>query len=752
MAPGNPQKDRAAGKTAEANVAQPAADAQTPSPVTAELLPRQGGVGALHIFLNEPRPDQGDHLASQPLMGISLNGRSSRIYKAALVSAEGAILATYALKVQRTDLQPSAVALRGAQESWQKDDAAWRERSRLRCECSAAGEVTPITAALSEFKADDGIGRLGPRFFCKHRKLFFHPRSPESFELLHDCHDQQLLTRIGLPTPSAGRERFLCGKEDTGSPNFRLFTETPPTGAGAKGVGTEEECILAQGRVAHARAAIAESDPKLNAELEATFPCYTCTEARRCYPEDGGYARVIDRVAVFSLHNFQSECVELFDLQFDDFADFLGGRGLDAWIEDVRRAPTSTTNAHLLNRLQHLRDCPLSFASDGYSDAAGMMEILLLKWELVTQVVDRVLKLRADVGRAHLSLTPRHVLVQLGPTGTAARAAWSFRVGLIGVADAVPVRVEDGVDAALTRPPASTDPFYGSAALHRASAEFERWRRVAVRLEEVTADPENPSITKVNGRLMDSSLVSSDLGPDSVFQIDLPAADSLHRLVVWGKPTEKPSGNEVAFTGALAGQKHAVDLSLCVGNLIEEVNCAHYPYLGVTHDLYALGVLGVRAMLVNGRQKLSEVLPQITRYVDASRKSGVSSAGEFSFSAPTVADTASWWDCGHVLFSPPERLPFTNPTLGAAWNRILTVVMRLLATNAPFGYAAVVAGRDDEFRVLSAIYDECLSIGEDLRGALYAALGRGERDPALSSLLANYVQDEPAVGESAAKS
>jgi hypothetical protein len=682
------------------------------------------GLAQLHVFLSSPDGVEESEAPTTPFVTLSQSGRFSRVYKAGLFDPRGNLIRLLALKVQRVDGTTAAVAGGPHSETAADTDAAWRDRADVLRKYSQPRFGAPTAFFLDELGDDNAVPRIGARVFCKHRRLFFRLRSPGSFEPLRDCRDDACLARHGLPTYRMSNARFLYSPQDAEAGAARFYGDSPLTdGIPPSVAGGEEECFRDQGKIVHAKAVIRERDPKLHEELEQTFPCYQCPEASRCFPEGDGYARVTDRLVAFSFHDFQAVASDLFDLQFDVFADCLGGRPIGPWVAALRDAATHAANHQLIGMLRALRSARRAVFLDPTADGTGALEVLLLKWTLFTRVIRCVHRLYGAGHRPHLHLSARHVVVRLTPEDGVAPALWNFTTALLGLDGAMPVPVGVTPSVLLFRPPPAPEPYYTDPRMPDGS-DFGRWRRAVVTFTEVTPDPENPRQLRVRGRLLDSSRIAAEPDGDDVLRIDLPSVDGVHRITVLCRPETDAVAGGMAFTGLAAEQKGVIDLNLYVSKTLDDVNYAYYPYCGLRYDLHALGVLLLRALVVNGRQDLPTVYGAARRLAAALNASAPASASDAWLQGKLEEISRDpLWETRNILYDPgPSGAGPLEGIPRDLWARLLSVGFRMLGVHAGVGFGPRLHGRSAEGRVLGDIVDVCVALERELTQRW---LGRG---------------------------
>ena len=124
---------------------------------------------------------------------------------------------------------------------------------------------------------------------------------------------------------------------------------------------------------------------------------------------------------------------------------------------------------------------------------------------------------------------------------------------------------------------------------------------------------------------------------------------------------------------------------------MRDVSFEMVPLASTPCDLHALGVLGVRTLLVNGRNTLAVALDEL---VSLGRQAGALRAGDGSLSVEDSFERAFFSDDRWMGSIGPQRLVADEVPAGQAidmippeiWVRVLVVLSRMLLTADGFGY------------------------------------------------------------------
>ncbi len=689
---------------------------------TARLVGAADGLASLHVFL-QPASD-GDDVdpTANPFVVVDAGGPRSRVYKAGLFDRSGSMIGLYALKVQRFSGADSECAAGDAVLSNVDADAAWARRVEMAEACSQTADVGPCTLAVNDIGDETGRMRLGARFYCRLRRLFFRPRSPESCEPLQDCRDDALLSKHGLATYTQSGARFLYAPADAERDRIRFYTDAgqvPESDTAT--VGGEEHCFRDQGVLVREKERIKETDPRLHEELTRDFPCYDCAESGRCFPEGRGYASVVDRMVAFSFNDCQTECSELHDLPVDVFADCLGGRPLEPWTASLRAGSSGTADHYRAGVLTTLSHRPRALLSPSSSSPVGALEVLLLKWNLLTQTVHHLRSLYARCERPHLALSAKHVIVRLADSAQHAPAFWQARVALLGLGDASEVSIGGDSGAALFRPSEQLEPWYASGRMQRNAAAFGKPRVGGVTLSvEKVGSPDGRELV-IEGRLEDPDLASLDPACGDVVSISLPGVDGAEAVCFWATLSGGSSDGGVCFDGAATKGDSGFDVDFHVGTKFDKINYQFYPRYGLADDLYALGVLWLRVLLVNEKQDFQGACGEARQLVERLvSKSGESPTGEWVEGRMEGLVASPAWHCGNLFYARPAHDDAASTIPSDLWGRVLAIGVRLLSPGLPFGFARMDGESEGAADALDRVCNEFLRIERDIERRLFS--------------------------------
>jgi len=264
----------------------------------------------------------------------------------------------------------------------------------------------------------DGEGRLvpfPPQFFCKARRIFFHPPCPKCGLPLQQCEDDGLLDASGLQPYSGSLKRYLYCTQcaSTGRAEFYTYDEEPS----APPVVRDRRALIRKFRL------LAEG-----AKDAGQFPCLQCPDHRQCY---GTEQRAEARITPFSFYPFYAFVFRAMSLNAPDFLSLVSGAGFD----DVESVLEKRQERGRINRLKDIRQrgnlAKAPFLFD--SDVRSFLEVLYLKLCFLGEVLRCIC--RGDDLLRHPGLRPsvERIWVSLPGHGGLLPFLWNFRVNLIGI-------------------------------------------------------------------------------------------------------------------------------------------------------------------------------------------------------------------------------------------------------------------------------------------------------------------------------
>jgi len=249
--------------------------------------------------------------SSFPFVLLSDADPVARLVAARIETDEGEPLAPLFVLVQKDRYRLASDALRPVTNPAVEE--AFRRAFAAYCRQDAPAPARLLGGQVREGGAPVPFASL---FFCKHRRLFFHPPCPRCGRALALCRDERLLAAARLPLYSASLERYLFCEACGGPPGGGFFAVEAPAGALP---------------AVRDRASLVREWGGLAAGAPGTgFPCPACPERAACY---GPGLAVLRRIAPFSFYPFHAAFCAPASACAPDFVALLSGIPADRLVE-----------------------------------------------------------------------------------------------------------------------------------------------------------------------------------------------------------------------------------------------------------------------------------------------------------------------------------------------------------------------------------------------------------------------------------
>ncbi|MCK5941054.1 MAG: FHA domain-containing protein [Planctomycetes bacterium] len=502
--------------------------------------------------------------AAEPFVVVH-EGRYARILLAELVGDDGVAQSRFAWKL-RVDRAPVGTSSARTPPTNAELDRQWQlERDELlRVHSPHVVASVAVPAALTQSL---------PVFYCRRAACYFHPVCPDTGAPLSVCRDDAVLQAAGLPPYAADTVRYLHHGRADGPPTFYRIGEAEQRGATR--IADLPALIRGWARIAHGD----QPSPEL--------PCQTCEHRATCYPGGDGEVPAERELHAVSFYDVDSIALELAATDFDTAITRLGGglppeRGTRSWMAggDVR---------------------------------GRALEALRLKLAAFADVCRGVRDVH-DGGRPHLGISPANI-VAFDCDASSLPANWRMRFALTDLGGARPVRLPSpGGDEVLWQP-------------GRQVSEDEVSRRFlsptlrALEGGSVTMSVACRSLPDVDG----GSQLVIDVHRAGVPSFVLPG-DLLLVQPSEGGATVSARVDEVVAKGLQATVRDAGGAERWAGTTFD-ARLSFARRSGPSADLYGLGVLLLRMLLVHDEQSLEEVSDAVERCVNMMTNSAATDDG-----------------------------------------------------------------------------------------------------------------------------
>ncbi len=653
------------------------------------ILPTYGALLAVCLELDSEADDHGE-----PFVRVGSVGGDASSYRGYVCSADGEPLEPVLVQVP--------VVERLADAAWNMDrmESAWQGRATDRQALEAVQSRLFPRWLLPPKAAGDTFQRLPPLIYCRHHQRLYPLPSPRDLEPLQTCRDDKLLTQHDLPAFAVGQMPILVDRatlEEDGAPRFYVAQETAPEALAAQGVAG-----LAELRVELAETVAQRSN-------SAGFD-------RRRYPATGGDEAPWHVVTAYDAP-YLVRRYEPWD--FDRFVDFLGGREVDPVDLGLHMEPRSTTeNGSGLTSQGYL------FCLDG--SGLDAIEVFVLKLTLFAQLVEALQLYYRRLG-PHLDLHPDHLMVSAAdPNGGLLPQRWAFNLRLLGLSGARRQPLAQDREGWPTSPSQPRRPYASRAVREAALVDWNDGELVIDRVfEERDGDTSRWSL---QGRLRDPNGIlpppkQGDLlkihWPQQLFgqgdmqtlaHADAQASLQSSELIFHSEPLELSAGLAQRMESA-------------AGTTLRGGRYRLLPRLGVHDDIFSLGMLLLRVLLVDDRQDLATVEALVRNIPDPTRADrdtqGLTLGQQVeAHLAGCLEDHAKVLAATHVFYREEDRLTSrANAIPDEIWHGALRLAWRMLARGPGFGLET--SEQQDPAAYLANIHQDVMALTRQLHLMLF---------------------------------
>ena len=697
-------------------------------------IPLLGSAGGNLRFELLLAGDEALESKDDPFVPLNDSSRFSRVLLGRVASGTDFTLHPVAVKVQRSFYRPAASG--SAKETLTNpliEDMWRRERDNL-VKC-AGNEVVPLIDLGEE------SFRSRPVTFCKKVRTYFHPICTKCRGPLQDCRDDVLLRDHGLPEYSRSIVRYLHCSACAGQPGRRTFYTTSPAAEenlkGDAEVRRRGELYRDFGRIVNGSMTTEE-----RGKLSLSFPCAACLHQSECYPAEGAKGKTIpaeSRLIPVSYYEFHLLPLEVMELHYDEMSDLLGGASWEEFRDRIRRtgAPGRET---VLSAVDSVFASPVQWIYRQDTTGRFPLEVLHLKLNLFAQLCHGLRSYHARCREPHLDVSTTQVMVDVVPGSTNLPARWTFRVRLIGVAGPHRIATAGAPPGSLPDllvPAPDADKIFVSPLVRKSELGREESLRVTVR--SVRAD--GARIKLEGSASSDRARLEACQAGDVIRLIPTSALGTLEGLTLWGT-VDAQEERGIRFTAYL-DTASGLDASKKPPDF--DAGVAIFPRFQVPCDLYGLGMLLFRTLLVNDATDLLAVDDAIQRVL---KKLGLWLEGKKSPAAarvagelmPLVEREKEVFPTTAVLYLQEDRDERPRALPARLWSDILLFGFKLLTSVPGFSFAMSHADcpPDHPESVLDQVMTELAALEERVRVELFS---KADRDREIFEIV-NELMDE----------
>lgn len=344
-----------------------------------------------------------------PFSAISDSDPLTRIIEAKFMTGAGSELSRNFLLIQRDkyilkrdELHP--LNNKDIELSWQEAFSFYAKENRdssfilLPGQVSATGKLIPCS----------------PLFFCKTRRIYFHPICPKCGLSLNQCENAEVLDSYGLQPYSKSLRRYLvcdsCAAQ--GRPDFYVFEADP---SDPPGINDRWALIRELGNLNE------------NSTDVSLFPCAGCKYHNECY---GSGHQVTSRMAQLSFYPFYMFIFKAMSLHALDFLPLVSGAAFQELESELEKKGEPGRLTCLKTVRQDTSDKAPSLFGTGQQ---YFLEILYLKLSFLGEVFQGISSVQNLFRHPDLRLSIDRIWVKLSDHGSLLPYIWNFRVKFIDI-------------------------------------------------------------------------------------------------------------------------------------------------------------------------------------------------------------------------------------------------------------------------------------------------------------------------------
>jgi hypothetical protein len=348
-----------------------------------------------------------------PFQAVNDSDPLTRLIEAHFVTDAGSSLRKVFLSVQRDHYLLKQETLwplsnQDIEELWQKAFSLYKARGdpsffMLSLQINEQGNLVPFQSL----------------FYCKNKRLFFHPPCPKCGLPLHLCTQDDLLMNSGLQSYSHSLKRYLycplCISLGTDFYVYASDSSDPPS--------IKDRWALIKGF---------DNLIKIGVP-DIQLPCIGCEGQQECYSQN---QQVLTRITPFSFYPFYLSVFEAMSLNASDFLSLLSG----ASIEELKQQPGTKQETGRVNCLDEMRKnvlagTPLLFDQ---TDQRHFAEVLYLKLSFLGEVVQLLFSETDLLKHPDLRISLDRIWVKLSEYHSLLPSFWNFRIRIFDMTMPLP--------------------------------------------------------------------------------------------------------------------------------------------------------------------------------------------------------------------------------------------------------------------------------------------------------------------------
>lgn len=657
-------------------------------------------VGGLRfeLVLNKPPENGSFEDLEVPFATLSTTGCFSKVLLARIAMGEDKTVRYFALKIQQSDYSSR---LFGTFFSNPKILKLWEiERNNLSIFVEMDNEIVELFDfgdVISQEKKQK-IFQSKPISFCKRKQVYFYPICPNCTGFLCDCRDDPLLAENGLPTFTNSTIRYLycpeCVKKSKRNVfySYSLTSEELP---GTRAIIRRRTELYRDFMQIIQNKAEYTKNTNQDYYLNEIFPCFSCSNQKDCYSPDNKNAKRILAESLLVPVSYY-ECVllplEMLHIHYDDFSDLLGGASWSEFQRSQISKGMTFAQQLIINQIEPFFTSPYQFFFRDHPQGLFAYEILRLKLIAFTQLCRGIMAIHKKCGQPHLDIKPGSVMVKLSIAGRDLPSRWNFGIKLIDLGATLPFdQYESGheVSNRIFYPPHNFQKIYTSPIIH--GSQFGLEEKIDLKITSVKSIKElqNTVHAQIEAYLLSREIKADDFCEHDLIRINLNApAKGLENVVIWAskKGQEDRNFKILSKTVALKRSSYSI-MEKNTGVTFYDTNVAFFRTYHVPCDVYSLGIMLLRSLLLNDEQDLRQVLDIIQSMIIPiqNRQANLDKNVEIEIRSllKNKSDVLSPYS---LFYRKEDREQQTNAIANDLWDHILIFALKLMTNIKGFSF------------------------------------------------------------------
>jgi hypothetical protein len=309
-------------------------------------------------------------------------------------------------------------------------------------------------------------------------------------------------------------------------------------------------------------------------------------------------------------------------LRWDQCCDLLGGATWEQAVQQWESNGLSAGQDVRLNTVAPYFSHPEQFLFKPGNQSVTALECFWLKWNLIVDLCRAVLSIHEGSRRPHLGLEPARVLVSF-PSGVNSwlPARWRFSLEGLDAGSATPFAGHDmpsEMAQSLFVPPASSESIYSASLIRQWPFGQDIPVTGLIRSLDQIDDESGQTLGLLRVDLISDHFAHEVFSHQDVFRITLPLAQGNAGFVrLWARKLDRLERGVVVsgITDPLTSEEWGA-LRKASQEIFSRATAKTYRSFHIPCDVYSVGALLCRALLVNRSQTLQAVQSRLVRVIE----------------------------------------------------------------------------------------------------------------------------------------